>query len=197
MNFCEPILYLYVFISHSNHFPQTSAAAAAGDNNSSSSGAIASAVASIPAASVEKGVPTVSELQSKFESIHNRVRQAALVPEGRVGLEGQLMGMALSGVKSAPDPDDRPAVVNNNDPDYCVARARKHVQSGDLESAVGELNKLKDRRQVSFTVHDWKQNATDRVAINKALRVIKTECAALNQTMSSSGSGNGGGGAAN
>lgn len=160
-------------------------AAAAGDNNNNS--AIASAVASIPVASVEKGVPTVSELQSKFESIHNKVRQAALVPEGHTGLEGQLMGMALSSVKFAPDP-----AVNNNsdsdsDPDYCVARARQHVQSGDLESAVGELNKL-EGRQVSFTIKDWKQNATDRVAIDKALHIIKTECAALNQTMSSSSS---------
>lgn len=141
---------------------------------------IGSALASIPA-SAKAGVPTLSELQTKFEEIHGTARQAAFVPEGRVGLEGQLLGMVFSSLKFAPNPDDPVPEDSKDDAEYVLARARRHVQLGNLELAVEQLEKLKG--QTAFTLRDWSQDAKDRIAINKSLHVIKLECAMMNESM--------------
>jgi len=65
--------------------------------------------------------------------------------------------------------------------DYYLARAKRSIQLGDLEQAVSELDQLKG--QVAFTVNDWKSAAKDRIAVEKALKVIKMECALLNKNM--------------
>ena len=144
-------------------------------------GVISAAIKSIP--SLKEGIPTLSELQSRFELVHGKVRQAALVPEGRSGLEGQLVGMALSSVKFAPNPDDPAPEDMKDSPEYCLARARKYVQLGELERAVQEVNQLKG--QASFTIQDWKESAMNRVALDRALRIIKMECAMLNKSIGS------------
>jgi MICOS complex subunit MIC60 len=180
-------------------------------------GVIATAVASLPlsirqAASRsmfgdddlkdDVGVPTVAELQTRFEeSVHPACRRAVLVPKGRPGLEGQLAGMLFSALKTAPSPDDvAPAMAmvsgggddadssrssNDQAAEYIVARARQHVRLGELEHAVEELDKLQG--QAAYTVADWKRDAMDRIATNKALKVIKMECALLNQSLSENG----------
>jgi hypothetical protein len=135
--------------------------------------------------SIQYGIPTVSELQTKFEKVEKKSRQAAMVPEGRTGLEGQLLGMLFSTVKYAPNPDDPAPEENKDDAEYVLARASRHVKLGELERAVEQLNKLKG--QPAFTVQDWKKSAQDRVATDKALHVIKMECAVMNKTMSSAG----------
>ena len=135
--------------------------------------------------SIQYGIPTVSELQTKFEKVEKKSRQAAMVPEGRTGLEGQLLGMLFSTVKYAPNPDDPAPEENKDDAEYVLARASRHVKLGELERAVEQLNKLKG--QPAFTVQDWKKSALDRVATDKALHVIKMECAVMNKTMSSAG----------
>ena len=56
------------------------------------------------------------------------------------------------------------------------------MKLGELEESVGELDKLEG--QAAFTVSDWKTSAMDRVAVEKALKVIKMECALLNKNMS-------------
>jgi hypothetical protein len=148
---------------------------------------IASAVSALPA-SVTTGVPTVSELQTKFETVHKKSRQAALVPTGRVGLEGQFLGSLFATIKSAPNPEEPAPEDAKDNAEYVLARARRHVQLGELEQAVEELNKLPSNGQAAFTVKDWKKDALERVAVNKALRTIKVECALLNSIISSGGS---------
>ena len=49
------------------------------------------------------------------------------------------------------------------------------MKLGELEESVSELDKLKG--QAAFTVRDWKSAAMDRIAVEKALKVIKMECA--------------------
>jgi len=145
---------------------------------------IALALKTIPE-SIKFGIPTISELQTKFEKVQKKSRQAALVPEGRVGLEGQLLGILFSTLKYAPSPDDAAPEENKDDAEYVLARARRHVQLGELEQAVEQLNKLKG--QPAFTIQDWKKSALDRIATDKALHVIKMECAVMNKSMSSAG----------
>ena len=133
-------------------------------------------------------MPTLPELQAKFEEIHGKARQAALVPDGRPGLDGQLMGMLFSTLKYAPSPDDPLPDDSKDEAEYLLARARRHLQLGELENSVEQMDKLQG--QTALTVRDWTQAAKDRVAINKALHVIKLESAMMNESMSTGGAGN-------
>jgi hypothetical protein len=109
--------------------------------------------------------------------------QAAMVPEGRSGLEGQLLGMLFAKLSVPPSPETSssdetdPAIIS----DSILSMARKYVQNGDLEKAVETLNKLKG--QTAYVMNDWKSKAMDRVATERALKVIKLECALLNKEL--------------
>ena len=143
-------------------------------------GVIATALATIPEA-VNDGVPTLSDLQGRFGSVHKKGRQAALVPAGRPGLEGQLAGIIFAAMKYPPRPDDAAPEVDKDSAEYVLARASQYVELGQLERAVEQLDKLQG--QPAFTVADWKSDAMTRVALEKALKVIKMECALLNESM--------------
>jgi mitofilin len=147
---------------------------AAGDNE-----VIVSAVSTVPA-SIVKGIPTLSELQTRFETVYKKSRQAALVPDGRATLGGQLLGMVFSTVKYAPEPDDAAPADAADENEYILVRARKLVQLGELERAIEQLEKLKG--QPAFTSRDWTLDAKDRVAAEKAAKVIKMECAIVNDS---------------
>lgn len=149
-------------------------------------GVISTACATIPAA-VQTGVPTLSELQTRFVPVFQKCRQAALVPVGRPGLEGQLAGILFATLKYPPDVDtgsSSPVGSGNTaameGAEYLLARAQKHVQLGELEHAVEQLDKLEG--QAAFTIADWRKDAIDRIAVEKALKVIKLECALLNES---------------
>lgn len=148
----------------------------AGDDN-----VVAAALSSVPA-SIKKGVPTLPELQARFDKVLSKTRQAALVPAGQTGLEGQLAGMLFATLKFPPKPEDPIPEDNKDAAEHILVRAREHVQFGELEKAVQQLDKLEG--QAAFTVQGWKKDAGDRVAIEQALKVIKMECALLNKKMS-------------
>mmetsp|Transcript_5896 Transcript_5896/g.8851 ORF Transcript_5896/g.8851 Transcript_5896/m.8851 type:complete len:468 (+) Transcript_5896:42-1445(+) len=145
---------------------------------------IASALDKIPS-SVGDGVPTLPELQATFDDTHKIGRQAAYVPSSLSGVEGQFLGMVFASLNPQPSPDSLPPPENEDQgklSDLVLSRAKRHVQLGELEEAVNELDKLTG--QVSFTVNDWKHAAMDRIAVDKALKVIKLECALMNKNMS-------------
>jgi hypothetical protein len=140
-------------------------------------GVISTACATIPDA-VKTGVPTLAELQARFANAAKTSRQAALVPAGRPGLEGQLAGMVFATLKYPPNADDPSSASDNAE--YLLARAQKYVAVGELEHAVEQLDKLSG--QPAFTIADWKKDAIHRIAVDKALKVIKLECALLNES---------------
>jgi len=146
---------------------------------------IGSALAKVPS-SIKSGVPTLAELQAKFEKAYSTGRQAALVPEGRTGVGGQLFGMVFAKMTIPPSPESisEGEGAEDKSPEYVLARARRYTQLGDLESAVGELDKLEG--EAGFVMRDWKQSAMDRISLDKATQVIKMECALLNKNMSGS-----------
>ena len=112
----------------------------------------------------------------------NNKFQAAMVPEGRAGLHGQLLGMLFAKLSVPPSPDAVPATDEEGSvADGILSLARKYVQSGDLEMAVEQLDRLKG--QTAFVMNDWKSKAMDRVSTERALRVIKLECALLNKDL--------------
>mmetsp|Transcript_17540 Transcript_17540/g.32909 ORF Transcript_17540/g.32909 Transcript_17540/m.32909 type:complete len:648 (+) Transcript_17540:137-2080(+) len=153
---------------------------------------IATAVATIPQAVHTEGVATLAELQTWFDDIFEKVRQAALVPAGRPGLEGQLAGRLLASLKFAPQPKDddddgdgdkgSDDKTKHKDPEVVLAKARRCVQKGDLTAALGLLDSLPPG-QTTLTVSDWKTAAVNRILVDKAVKVIKMECALLNESL--------------
>lgn len=143
-------------------------------------GVIATALSTIPSAAT-LGVPTLPQLQARFDVVYKKARQAAHVPNGQMGLEGQLVGMLLATTTFEPDPNEPAPEGEKDSPDYVLCRAKHYVHIGELEKAVGELEKMDG--QVLFTVSDWKKSALDRVAVEKALKVIKMECALINESL--------------
>lgn len=149
-------------------------------------GVIASALEKIPT-SIKSGIPTVSELQAKFEQVYTSARRAAHVPTGRSGIEGQIAGYLFSTLIvppsfDAPSPEGGENADQSKVSDYILSRAKRHIQLGEIENAVHELDKLQG--QAAFTVRDFKVAATDRITVNKALKVIKMECALMNSSLS-------------
>jgi len=145
-------------------------------------GVIASAVTMIPTRANHGGVPTVSELQVKFDESYGVGREAAMVPEGRAGLEGQLLGKLFAKLSVPPSPDAVPTTEEEGSvSDGILSLARRYVQLGDLEKAVDQLNRLKG--QTAYVMNDWKCMASDRVSTERALKTIKLECALLNKDL--------------
>ena len=144
-------------------------------------GVISTAISTIPLQAVQVGVPTLPHLQARFDNVYKKCRQAVLVPQGRSGLEGQIVGALFSFLKYAPDPNSTSENVVN-DSEYVLVRAKKFVQLGELEQAVEELEKLPNAGQLGLVLRDWKNDAVNRIAIDKALKVIRMELALLNES---------------
>lgn len=144
---------------------------------------ISSALDALPASAASSGIPTLQELQTTFEEqVYKKCRRAALVPAGQRGLEGQVLGMVFSTLKFPPGPEDPAPESEKDAAEFVLARARRHVQLGELEPAVAQMEKLTG--QAAFVAKDWTQKAKERVAAEKALKVIRLECALANESMS-------------
>ena len=146
---------------------------------------VSSAVESLPSSVATSGVSTLQQLQAAFEEeVYPQCRRAVNVPDGQDGLEGQILGMMFAKLKYPPAPDDPAPESEKDAADYVLARARRHVQLGELEQAVTEMGKLKG--QAAFTAKDWEDQVKARVAVEKALKVIRMECALANETLAKS-----------
>ena len=89
------------------------------------------------------------------------------------------MGSVFSFLRIPPGPQDAAPEVDKDSSEYVLARMKRHVQLGELEEAVRESKKLEG--QVAYTAKDWETKARDRVAVEKALKVIRIECALANE----------------
>ena len=148
---------------------------------------IQSTLEKVPKKAATKGIPTLSILQQRFEHVWDRAVTAAHVPENQVGLGAQLLGNVFSSLKFT-----NPVTEENVDgtstaaadaPEMLLSLAKSNVEKGELEKAVDLLMKLDSKSQVGFTVKDWMSDAKDRVVLEKALKVVKMECALLNENM--------------
>lgn len=159
---------------------------------------LASALSALPKSVLTKGVPSLSELQVRFDHVHASARQAAMVPEGKYDLFSQIFGIVFAKVTIPPSPSfmSLPTTDNDNNNrasttiDYTLSNAYHYIQLGHLEQALEQLNTINTSNQASFTIKDWKQDAEDRVAIEKVRKIIQLECAILNATMSGTSSSN-------
>ena len=143
---------------------------------------VTAAVRSLPSSVSLSGVSTLQQLQTVFEeTIYPQCRKAANVPPGVDGLEGQLLGSVFSFLRFPPGPQEAAPEAEKDDSEYVLARIKRHVQMGELEDAIRESKKLEG--QVAFTAKDWASTARDRVAVEKALKVIRMECALANENL--------------
>lgn len=143
---------------------------------------VSAAVQSLPDAVTQSGILTVQELQAGFEeTIYPQCRRAANIPQGQTGLEGQLLGSFFATLRPAPGPDEAAPESEKDASEYVLSRIRRYVQLGELEKALLETKKLSG--QVAFTAKDWESQAKDRVAVEKALKVIRMECALANENL--------------
>jgi hypothetical protein len=144
---------------------------------------VSSAVETIPESVSTTGLSTLQELQTTFEEeVYPRCRRASNVPQGQSGLEGQILGAVFSTLKYPPAPDDPAPESEKDASEYVLARARRHVQLGELEDAATEISKL--HGQVAFVAKDWEARVKDRVAVDKAMKVIRMELALANESLS-------------
>lgn len=138
---------------------------------------------SLPLSVSTKGVSTLQELQTSFEEkIYPKCRRATLVPDGYHGMEGQLLGIAFAALKYPPSPDDPAPDSEKDASEYVLSRARRHIQLGELEQAAEQMVKLQG--QALFTARDWLEQTKERVAVEKALKVLRMECVLANKSMS-------------
>lgn len=145
---------------------------------------IQSTLAKIPKKAASKGIPTLPMLQHRFDHVWEVARTAALVPEDQVGMGAQLLGKVFSSIKyTVPISDDNAEPTGENETEWILSRAKYNVERGELDKAVELLNKLGGKSQVGFTVKDWMSDAKDRVVLEKALKIVKMECALLNENM--------------
>lgn len=146
------------------------------------------------------GVPTLPELQTRFDTVRTIARRAAFIPKGMAlpesiagssapttTLTAQILGYVFASLTFSPPMDETtsptPATISSTyEPDVILARAKQYLENGQLEAVVQELDRLK--YQEAFTVKDWKNDAVNRINVNKALKVLKMECALLNERMS-------------
>ena len=145
---------------------------------------VSAAVHMLPASVSISGVPSLQELQTSFdETIYPQCRKAANVPVGLDGLEGQLLGSVFSFLRFPPGPEEAAPEAEKDSPEYVLARIKRYVQLGELEQALTESKKLDG--QIAYTAKDWETQARDRVAVEKAVKVIRMECALANESLAS------------
>ncbi|CAN0124888.1 unnamed protein product, partial [Hapterophycus canaliculatus] len=119
------------------------------------------AAGSIPQEAAAKGIPTIPQLKQRFGVVKAECRRAALVPEqAGNGMVGQLVASALSKLTFAPK-----GMVEGGGAEGVLARADYLLEAGELESAVGELEKL-DGLPADIAM-DWLKDAKSRLTADE------------------------------
>lgn len=132
---------------------------------------------SLPA-TVEQGVPTLSELQVRFPTVQSAAREAAFVPESSPGMAGHMFATALAAVTIKPR-----GLVEGAGADEVLARAAYHVERGDLPKAVAELDALPPQGLPGKVVKDWLRDAKGRLLVEQAVRAMAARSALLNRSL--------------
>mmetsp|Transcript_606 Transcript_606/g.1668 ORF Transcript_606/g.1668 Transcript_606/m.1668 type:complete len:398 (-) Transcript_606:329-1522(-) len=133
---------------------------------------VCAALSSVPASVLKaQRVPTCRELQLRFDTVASQGRVASFVPEGS-GIFGQLLGALVAFVsfreRGLVPPVDAAAVIS---------RAEYYVAREQLQPAVEELSTL---RGLPRTVaQDWIEAASDRVALEQALCLLRAHATTL------------------
>ncbi|KAJ3045713.1 Formation of crista junctions protein 1 [Rhizophlyctis rosea] len=130
-------------------------------------GLVEAAVSAIPASTANDGVPTLFDLEKRFEGLSSVVRRVQLMPESG----GGPVSYAVSNVMSL-FVFKKKGLVPGDDVESVLARAEFYLKDGDLETATRELNQLKGwPKRLS---KDWLEAARRHLEVKQALEVVET-----------------------
>ncbi|KAJ2236935.1 regulator of (H+)-ATPase in vacuolar membrane [Coemansia sp. RSA 485] len=125
------------------------------------------AFASIPRDIAELGVPSQTELESRFDSVRREIRSVALVPEnGNLG--SQVLSATLSKVMF-----EKEGLVEGDDVEAVLSRAGFYLKQHNLDLATRELNQLKGWPKK--LAEDWIASARCRLEVEQAISVAESE----------------------
>ncbi|GMI41166.1 hypothetical protein TeGR_g14026, partial [Tetraparma gracilis] len=138
-------------------------------------------------ASASGAIPSLPELQERFNNVKAVGRKMSLVGEGpgSDGLTGLFAGEFFSRVMVPVD--DRVAMSKKEselDDEDRLARASYFVRTGKLEQALSEMDSVKAKK-VKLVVKDFRDLTAAKVSVDKCVSVLKLRCAALNEGMKS------------
>lgn len=104
---------------------------------------------SLPARLASVGVPTMSELESRFGAVHDTCQKLALLPtEG-----GGVLQYALANIVQVLSLKEN-GIAKGEDAEAVLSRAKYYMdEKRDLESAVKEFEKLP--KQIQEQANDW------------------------------------------
>lgn len=133
---------------------------------------LSAVLATVPAGAVAKGVPSLLELQARYQQARKEARKAALAPESAPGIGGQIVGEVLARVLVPSH-----GLVEGSTAEDAMTRAAYRVELGDIPGALRELGPVH-----GFTrtlLHDWIVAAEHRVACDLASRALRARASIM------------------
>ncbi|GAM89469.1 hypothetical protein ANO11243_075070 [Dothideomycetidae sp. 11243] len=127
------------------------------------------AIASIPPAAYQRGLPTPSHLIDRFRRVASEVRKAALLPED-AGVASHAASAVLSRFMFSKKADGLPA---GEDVEAVLSRTELLLEEGDLDGAAREMNGL--HGWAGVLSRDWVSECRRVLETKQALDVIATE----------------------
>eukprot|EP01039_Chlorochromonas_danica_P006382 gene6382-7036_t len=114
----------------------------------------------------KKHVPTLADLQVRFQVMRDEVRKVVLAPAGAPKLLGQIVGAVLAKLSFTPS-----GYLTGPGAEEALARAAFRLDHGDLAACVQELQGVEGYAQVLMS--DWQQLARDRLLVDEARRILR------------------------
>mmetsp|Transcript_43294 Transcript_43294/g.112513 ORF Transcript_43294/g.112513 Transcript_43294/m.112513 type:complete len:731 (-) Transcript_43294:169-2361(-) len=135
---------------------------------------IDAATAALEDIAAAEGVPTISELRHRFESVSTQGRRAALMAEGG-GVFGAFVGYLLSYIPEAPE--GRLPEEEGNESRF--SRAQYYLEKGDVKNALNEMRSLPADSLARKVVADWAREAEKRVVFEQTVIMLKSHLTCL------------------
>lgn len=111
-------------------------------------------------------VPTLADLQVRFQVMRDEVRKVVLAPAGAPKLLGQIVGAVLAKLSFTPS-----GYLTGPGAEEALARAAYRLDHGDLAACVQELQGVEGYAQVLMS--DWQKLARDRLLVDEVRRILR------------------------
>lgn len=127
---------------------------------------ILAVVDSLPRAAFTTGVPNLPIIKARFSVAKEEARKAGLAPEGAPPMLGQMIGTALAYLSFEPT-----APVQGEGIEAVLSRAASHVDVGDLQLALEEIDSIKGYPRT--LLRDWEAMVRDRLVADQAAKALR------------------------
>lgn len=125
-------------------------------------------IRTLPKEASNTGVPTLTELRSRFKVVREEVRKAAMAPPDAPQIVGQLVGSALATISKPPQ-----GMVRGDGIEEILSRAAFHLDNGRLYEAVQEMNTVSGAMPKRLA-DDWTAAAVARLRADVASTSVRS-----------------------